>query len=239
MNAMAKANHPNGPSWSIPLNKDMRKHDASSQRTANTRINPQTARELGESVMGYSSAPSEYNNQGGFTAPTASVGIDYSGPTFAGFDAADYSGPPGAGFAAADAPKFGDSMSGLSNLSFEQQMSYEMQQSLQTNRSNSISPVLPTNLNATAFSNTSNTPEHLSTLRDRLMEYSMDYSTADDDREDAIGLMSLLDNDKDPARVTMMRYSSNLHQQGQKQNDTPNRAPKTIQVFRTVKKQRK
>jgi hypothetical protein len=130
-------------------------------------------------------------------------------------------------------------MSGLSNLSFEQQMSYAMQQSLQSNRSNSISPVPPTNLNATAFSNTSNTPEHLSTLRDRLMEYSMDYATADDDREDAIGLMSLLDNNDNPARVTMMRYSSNLHQQGQRQNDTPNRAPKTIQVFRTVKKQKK
>jgi hypothetical protein len=85
----------------------------------------------------------------------------------------------------------------LDCLIFEQQMSYAMQQSLQTNHSNPMSPVPPTNLNATTFSDISNTPEHLSTLWDRLMEYSIDYSSADGDREDAIGLMSLLDNVRD------------------------------------------
>jgi hypothetical protein len=44
------------------------------------------------SDIGYSSGPSEHNNQGGFTAPTASVGIDYYGPPVAGFSAANYSG---------------------------------------------------------------------------------------------------------------------------------------------------
>lgn len=43
---MAKASHPNGPSWSIPLNKDMRKHGLASQRSANTRIDPMVARNI-------------------------------------------------------------------------------------------------------------------------------------------------------------------------------------------------
>ena len=110
---IARSSHPNGPSWSIPYNKDMRLHDALSQRSVNTRINPQIAREVG--------------------------GVDTSTTYSAPFAAA----------AAAVSVEYGDSMSGLS-----------------------ASPIPPPNFNAFPVTNT-NAPEHLSTLRDRLMEYSM------------------------------------------------------------------
>lgn len=61
-NVIARSSHPNGPSWSIPYNKDMRLHDASSQRSANTRINPQTARDVGGVDTGTSYSAPNFGN---------------------------------------------------------------------------------------------------------------------------------------------------------------------------------
>jgi hypothetical protein len=61
----------------------------------------------------------------------------------------------------------------------------------------------------------------------------------EEDKEDAVGLVSLLDDQTDPARFTMMRYSSNLHNQAIKQGTTPDRAEATVKIYKRLKRQKR
>jgi hypothetical protein len=166
-NVIAMGSHRNGLSWSIPYNKDMRLHDASSQRSANTRINPQVARDVGgvDTSTSYS-APATFgngHNTAGSLVPTPFGGSDNHNT--GGFPGqVDGSAGFNAPFAAASGD-YGDSMSGLSTATFEQQVQYAKDQSLlpvhmpghQPARSNSVSPIPPPNFNAPPVSST---PKH-------------------------------------------------------------------------------
>ena len=102
--------------------------------------------------------------------------------------------------------------------------------------SHSISPILTQASAFSALTVPPTTPEHLSTSRDHLMESAMDPMFLDN--EDAIQVMSVLDDKTDPARETLLRFSENLHRKGVKQEDTPKRAQSIIDVYKTIKKQK-
>jgi uncharacterized protein with PIN domain len=105
---------------------------------------------------------------------------------------------------------------------------------------NSISPMpmagAPSIAAQTANTNFNGTPEHLSTLRDRLMDYSMCESCAEPDG--AIEAMTVLDDKSDPARATLLRYSQNLHNKGVADGATPHRAEKITKVLQSIKKRK-
>ena len=83
-----------------------------------------------------------------------------------------------------------------------------------------------------------NTQDHLSTLRHQLMYYSMDSNVQESDREDAVALMSLLNDEKDTKRVTILQYSEFFQQQDHELNSTSSRAKRMVDIYQIIKKQK-
>ena len=104
-------------------------------------------------------------------------------------------------------------------------------------QNNNISP-MPSSTGPSALVQSTNTPEHLSVLRNRLMDHSLDDSVLFDEEEhtDTLGALSALDDTSNPSHTTLLRFSKRLHEKAQQEGKTPNRAGKVVQIFKRMKK---
>jgi hypothetical protein len=123
------------------------------------------------------------------------------------------------------------------NMDLEAARKRSLEEQYMFPRNNSISP-MPTSTGPSALFEINTTPEHLSILRDRLMDHSLDESVFLDEEEhtDTLGALSALDDTSNPAHTTLLRFSKRLHEKAQQEGTTPNRADKVVQIFKRMKK---
>ena len=216
--AVAKAGHPNGPAWSATLNQDMRQHSASRQRAVNTRIEPTNLKTV-EGIYGSNC------NEAGADETTLNMSMSNCN----GMDDMQYN------LDLQTAQK--RSLEEQFMLPQEQFMLQQEQFMLAQQQNNSISP-MPSSTGPSALVQSTNTPEHLSVLRNRLMDHSLDEFVLLDEEEhtDTLGALSALDDTSNPSHTTLLRFSKRLHEKAQQEGKTPNRAGKVVQIFKRMKK---
>jgi hypothetical protein len=260
-NVMAQGSHKNGYHWSNTLNKDMRKygakHEASSQRSANTRIDPLIARTVGGVYDGSGGAAAGACADAAAASESSMLdelaqmsdeeryqlairrsleqqtrGSIHNNPVDFDVNNHDLSG-------------YTDDRFNINtnNNSMESSISFNNDSS----RSKSISPMpsiatksfastCPTNNTATQ---PSTTPEHVSKSRQSLLDLSMgllDDTVSDDEvDDDATAAFDAFDDTSNPTHNTLRQTSKHLHAR----NVTPRkRAKKLVAVYKSLSKKK-
>jgi hypothetical protein len=249
---MAKASHPNGPAWSIPLNKDMRKHGLASQRSANTRIDPMVARNVGGvyasdvDVFGETpaeAAGAEFDVLAQMTDEERyQMAVQRSLELTRGGNIANYDH---------DLSAFTNNQFNTNTNSMQSSISFNNEAS----RSRSISPMvssvatksfastLPTSTITATTAITNNTaqptPEHVSKSRQALLDLSMglldDVNSDSDVDDDAIAAFDAFDDKTNPTHNTLRQMSRHLHM---KNEPASKRAKKLVAGYKSLSKKK-
>ena len=209
--AIAQGGHQNGPGWSVTLNQDMRQHSASRQRAANTGIEPANPKTV-EGIYGlnHHEAGTDETAFNMFTSNEEDLN---------------------------DMQYNMDLQAAMKRSTEEQFMLPQGQFAFQQPQNNSVSP-MPNSTGPSALLESSNTPEHLSVLRNRLMDHSLDESVFFDEEThtDTLGALHALDDTSNSSHTTLLRFSKRLHEKAQQEGTTPNRAEKVVEIFKRMKR---